>query len=85
MDQLLIIFECYDNPDQIIQIIESRDYSNKNIYYYFDKYELLGILNTKIMDKFFQDKWSGRLEIQNQFFDFSTSYMVYQDQQNNFN
>jgi len=36
-------------------------------------------LQTKIMDRFFSDKWEGRLELRNDIFDFSTSYYLIQD------
>ena len=31
------------------------------------------------MDRFFSDKWEGRLELRNSIYDFSTSYYLIQD------
>lgn len=32
------------------------------------------------MDRFFSDKWEGRLELKNKFFDFSTANYLINDQ-----
>jgi hypothetical protein len=60
-------------------LIEELDYNGQNVQYYFCKYELFEVLQTKIMDRFFSDKWEGRLELKNKFFDFSTSNYLIND------
>jgi hypothetical protein len=45
-----------------------------------NRYELFEVLQTKIMDRFFSDKWEGRLELRNDIFDFSTSYYLIKDE-----
>jgi hypothetical protein len=40
LEQLQIIFESYNHPDQLIPLIESKDYFARNFYYYFVRYDL---------------------------------------------
>ena len=63
LKQLLRIFEKYNDPNVLIPLIEDKDYQGKDIFYYFHRYDLTIILQTKIMDRFLCDKWDGRQEI----------------------
>jgi hypothetical protein len=81
---MIVIFESYYEPDELIPLIENRDYNNINVYFYLSKYELYSILCTKIMDRFLTDKWWGRLDIRNSIVEFSTCFHLYEDKYENY-
>ena len=81
---MINIFESYKKPDELIPLIENRDYNNINTYYYFKTHDLFIVLCSNIMDRFLTDKWWGRLDIRNTLIEFSTSYHVYEDKFENY-
>ena len=44
MKQLLQVFNLYHEPNELAPLIEEEDYSAKNVFYYFSKYDMITVL-----------------------------------------
>jgi hypothetical protein len=69
----------YHDPYELSPLIEEEDYSARNVFFYFAKYDMMTILQTNIMDRFLTDKWFGRLDTPHNLSDFSSSYSLIMD------
>ena len=56
----MIIQEIYKEPEEMIPLMERLDIDGKDSFWYLEKYEMFEILDSKIMDKFINEKWRGR-------------------------
>lgn len=63
----------------MIPLMEIPDIEGKDIIWYFYKFELFQLLDAKVMDKFINKKWKGRIETNNSFLDYSLSYNILQN------
>jgi hypothetical protein len=54
------ILEIYKEPEEMIPLMERLDIDGKDSFWYLEKYEMFEILDSKIMDKFINEKWRGR-------------------------
>jgi hypothetical protein len=54
------ILEIYKDPEEMIPLMERLDIDGKDCFWYLEKYEMFKILDSKIMDKFINEKWRGR-------------------------
>ena len=59
-DQIIKILEIYKEPEEMIPLMERLDIGGKDCFWYLEKYEMFKILDSKIMDKFINEKWRGR-------------------------
>lgn len=78
--QIVKILEIYKEPEEMIPLMERLDIDGKDCFWYMEKYEMFKILDSKIMDKFINEKWRGRQDINCDIFYYSTSYNLLNDQ-----
>jgi hypothetical protein len=78
--QVKSIIDVYKDPAEIIKLMENQDIDGHNCFFYMQKYSLYNILDSKIMDKFIYDKWTGRIEFNATLLDYSTPYNLLNDQ-----
>lgn len=55
--------ELYENPEQILQLVKSKDILDNDCLWYMLNYQLYQILDTKILDLFMMNKWQGWISI----------------------
>jgi hypothetical protein len=59
-NQIVKILEIYKEPEEMIPLMERLDIDGKDCFWYLEKYEIFKVLDSKIMDKFINEKWLGR-------------------------
>jgi hypothetical protein len=62
-EQVIKILEIYKEPEEMIPLMERLDIDGYDCFWYMEKYEMFKILDSKIMDKFINEKWRGRQDI----------------------
>ena len=78
-DHIVKILEIYKEPEEMIPLMERLDIDGNDCFWYLEKYEMFEILDSKIMDKFINEKWRGRQDINCDMFYYSTSYNLLND------
>ena len=81
-DHIVKILEIYKEPEEMIPLMERLDIDGKDSFWYLEKYEMFEILDSKIMDKFINEKWRGRQDINCDIFYYSTAYTLMNDPHN---
>ena len=77
--QVVKILEIYKEPEEMIPLMERLDIDGKDSFWYLEKFEMFEILDSKIMDKFINEKWRGRQDINCGIFYYSTAYTLLND------
>ena len=77
--QLQTVLDMYNDPDEVMFLVEQTDYEGNDCFWYLDEYDLYGILDCRIMDRVIQKKWTGKYDINSSILDYSTSYVCMMD------
>mmetsp|Transcript_27175 Transcript_27175/g.41345 ORF Transcript_27175/g.41345 Transcript_27175/m.41345 type:complete len:374 (-) Transcript_27175:1536-2657(-) len=78
-EQLRSTLEMYNDPDELMDMVEQTDYEGNDCFWYLDEYDLYNILDCRIMDRVIQKKWNGKFDINTTMMDYSTSYTLLLD------
>lgn len=71
--------EIYNDPDELMILVEQRDYDGNDCFWYLDEYNLYSILDCRMMDRVIQKKWIGKYDVNSSLADYMTSYTVFND------
>jgi hypothetical protein len=74
------VLEIYKEPEHLKPLLEQQDIFGRDCLWYITKFNMLHILDCKIMDKFIVSKWKGDIETNATVFDYSTSMTILNDQ-----
>ena len=77
--QIVKTLEMYNDPDELMMMVEQTDYEGNDCFWYLDEYYLYSILDCQIMDRVIQKKWTGKYDINATILDYSTSYTLMRD------
>jgi len=77
--QIVKTLEMYNDPDELMMMVEQTDYEGNDCFWYLDEYDLYSILDCRIMDRVIQKKWTGKYDINATILDYSTSYTLMRD------
>lgn len=77
--QMRSVLEMYNDPDELMVLVEQTDYEGNDCFWYLDEYDLYNILDCRIMDRVIQKKWNGKYEINTTDLDYSTAYTLMVD------
>jgi hypothetical protein len=69
----------YNDPDDVMILVEQTDYEGNDCFWYLDEYDLYSILDCRIMDRVIQKKWAGKFDLNAVMLDYSTSYTLLAD------
>lgn len=69
----------YNDPDELMVIVEFNDYEGNDCFWYLDEYDLYNILDSRIMDRVIQKKWKGKYDLNSSVMDYSTQYTLIKD------
>ena len=78
-EKLRSALEMYNDPDEVMILVEQTDYEGNDIFWYLDEFDMYSILDCRIMDRVIQKKWAGKYDLNVGILDYSTSYTVLQD------
>lgn len=78
-EQLQQVLEIYNDPDEMMVLVELTDYDGNDCFWYLDEFDMYGLLDCRIMDRVIQKKWKGKYDINASIFDYSTSYVCLVD------
>ena len=73
------ILEIYNDPDDVMRLVEQTDYEGNDSFWYLDEFDLYSIFDSQIMDRVIQKKWSGKYDLNASIADYSTSYTLLKD------
>jgi len=76
VEQIKSMLDMFTDPDELIFMVEQRDYEGNDMFWYLDEFDIYPILDCRIMDKVIQQKWQGKFEINASILDYSTSYTM---------
>jgi hypothetical protein len=71
--------EIYNDPEELMLMVEQIDYQGHDCFWYLDEYNLYSILDSRMMDRVISKKWSGRFDLNTNIMDNSTASMLYYD------
>ena len=71
--------EIYNDPEELMLMVEQIDYQGHDCFWYLDEYNLYNILDSRMMDRVISKKWSGRFDINTNIMNNSTASMLYRD------
>ena len=71
--------EMYNEPEELMHMVEMTDYEGNDLFWYLDEYDLYNILDCRIMDRVIEMKWKGKFELNAEMLDYSTSYTLFND------
>jgi len=74
------MLEMFNDPDEIMPLVEATDYKGKDIFYYLDEYDMYSILDCRIIDRVINKKWNGKYNINSSPLDDSISYAIFQNE-----
>ena len=74
--QLQACLEMFNDPDEVMFMIEQTDTEGNDCFWYLDEYNLYNILDSRIMDQVIQKKWNGKQEINSTMLHYSTPYLI---------
>jgi len=75
-EQLRSALEMYNDPDEVMILVEQTDYEGNDCFWYLDEFDLYSILDCRIMDRVIQKKWRGKYDLNANVIDYSTSYTM---------
>jgi len=78
-EKLRQTLEMYNDPDDLMDMVEQTDYEGNDCFWYLDEYDMYSILDCRIMDRVIQKKWNGKFDINSNMMDYSTSYTLLLD------
>jgi hypothetical protein len=78
-EQIKSTMEMYNDPDELMIIVEQTDYEGNDCFWYLDEYDLYNILDCRIMDRVIQKKWAGKFELNSSIMDYASSYTLLMD------
>ena len=78
-EQLRSTLEMYNDPDEVMILVEQTDYEGNDCFWYLDEFDLYSILDCRIMDRVIQKKWAGKYDLNATILDYSTSYTLLRD------
>ena len=61
IQKIVQVLGVYQEPDDLINLLEQHDLYGKDCFWYIQEYELNEILNTQIFDQYITHKWKGRI------------------------
>jgi len=76
IEQVGNMLEMYNNPLEVTKLVEGLDYHGRNVWYYLDEYNLYKILDSRILDRLIQEKWSGKYDINSSLSEYSTGFVL---------
>ena len=79
IEQLITILNVYKDPSEITPLLENIGMDGHDAFYYLQNYNLSRLLNTGIMNKYINNKWTGKVGVNASMFDFSLSYNILSD------
>ena len=75
--------DLYENPEQILQLVKSKDILDNDCLWYLLNYQLYQILDTKIFDLFMMNKWQGWISINSSILQYQTAYALIKNEHGN--
>ena len=78
-EQMRNVLEMYNDPDELMVLVEQTDYEGNDCFWYLDEYDLYNILDSRIMDRVIQKKWTGKYDINATILDYSTAFTLMRD------
>lgn len=78
-DQLVNVLEMYNDPEELMFLVEQVDFEGNDCFWYLDEYDLYHIMDCRIMDRVIQKKWIGKFDINATIMDYSTAYTLMRD------
>lgn len=77
--QMEKVLNIYNNPLDMMIMVEQTDYEGNDCFWYLDEYDLYPILDCRIMDLCIIKKWTGKYDLNCTIFDYSTSFTLIED------
>ena len=69
----------YNDPNELMVLVEQTDYEGNDSFWYLDEFDLYNILDSRIMDRVIQKKFTGKYETNVTIDDYSTGYTLMAD------
>ena len=60
---MVVIMQIYKKPSDMKHVIEHFDIAGNTCIYYFNKYQMFRVLETKIMNQYIIHRWKGSIFI----------------------
>jgi hypothetical protein len=77
IQSIIKLINIYNNPKELISLVETHDLNNKEVLYYIHKYDLSIILNSAIFDQYINDKWEGRVRVSGSILNLSSPMIMF--------
>lgn len=75
-----MMLSSYKDSKKLLYLIQQKDYTNHNLFWYMDEYDLFEILDCQIIDQVIQKLWNGEhVSINCDVLEYSTAYNVLMD------
>ena len=78
-DQIVKVLDMYNDPEDLLVLVEEIDYEGNDCFWYLDEYDLYSLMGCRIMDRVIQKKWNGKYEINATIQDYSTAFTLMRD------
>ena len=78
-EQMRNVLEMYNDPDELMVLVEQTDYEGNDCFWYLDEYDMYNLMGCRIMDRVIQKKWNGKYEINATILDYSTAFTLMRD------
>ena len=78
-DQIVKVLDMYNDPEDLLVLVEETDYEGNDCFWYLDEYDLYSLMGCRIMDRVIQKKWNGKFEINATIQDYSTAFTLMRD------
>ncbi len=62
-EKMVKILSIYSQPSEITNLVEPRDLNGRSCMFYFAKYNLFQLMETKIMNQYLISRWEGNVTV----------------------
>lgn len=76
MSTLLLILQTFGNNQEIAPLLLATDFYGRDCFWYMEHFQLHDLMDNKVIDQFIGYKMGGRVNVNCDALDYSTSYSL---------